>query len=400
MNRTIDIISFTDGGRVLSLKLKDAFAALGYEAEAVSGKATSQSVGENGSGAVRTVRLGDWTAEHFRTGAVLIFIGAAGIAVRAIAPHVKDKKTDAAVIVMDEMGRFAVPVLSGHIGEANLFAGMAAAITGGQTVLTTATDVNRLFAVDVLANRNELVISDMTKAKLFSAALLESRAARIIIPDHFADLIRIEGEVPEEAAVVRTEEVRAGDGPPLTDVRVDGPRLTDARADGPRLVDARADDLRLTDVVISPGTVDPAGPLQLVPRCLYLGVGCRRGKKAGDLLQFLKDEMAKAGLSPAAVRSLNSIDIKKDEAGLITCAKELGVPFRTFPAEILRAAEGDFTPSSFVAETTGVDNVCERAAWAAATEEGGGPGRRFILKKTARDGMTLAVVMAEVPVRF
>ena len=390
MNRTIDIISFTDGGRVLSLKLKDAFAALGYEAEAVSGKASSQSDSENVRGAVRTVRLGDWTAEHFRTGAVLIFIGAAGIAVRAIAPHVKDKKTDAAVIVMDEKGRFAVPVLSGHIGEANLFAGMAAAITGGQTVLTTATDVNRLFAVDVLANRNELVISDMTKAKLFSAALLESRAARIMIPDRFADLIRVEGEVPEEAAVVRTEEVRAGDGPPLTDARVDEPRLVDARADGPRL----------TDVVISPGTVDPAGPLQLVPRCLYLGVGCRRGKDAGDLLQFLKDEMAKAGLSPAAVRSLNSIDIKKDEAGLITCAKELGVPFRTFPAEILRAAEGDFTPSSFVAETTGVDNVCERAAWAAATEEGGGPGRRFILRKTARDGMTLAVVMAEVPVRF
>jgi hypothetical protein len=81
-------------------------------------------------------------------------------------------------------------------------------------------------------------------------------------------------------------------------------------------------------------------------------------------------------------------------------AEELGVPFRTFPAEILRAAEGDFTPSSFVAETTGVDNVCERAAWAAATEEGGSPGRRFILRKTARDGMTLAVVMAEVPVRF
>ena len=390
MNRTIDIISFTDGGRVLSLKLKDAFAALGYEAEAVSGKASSQSVGENGSGAVRTVRLSDWTAEHFRTGAVLIFIGATGIAVRAIAPHVKDKKTDAAVIVMDEKGRFAVPVLSGHIGEANLFAGMAAAITGGQTVLTTATDVNRLFAVDVLANRNELVISDMTKAKLFSAALLESRAARIMIPDRFADLIRVEGEVPEEAAVVRTEYDREADVRAADNRAEDVPRLADARADGPRL----------TDVVISPGTVDPAGPLQLVPRCLYLGVGCRRGKDAGDLLQFLKDEMAKAGLSPAAVRSLNSIDLKKDEAGLITCAKELGVPFRTFPAEILRAAEGDFTPSSFVAETTGVDNVCERAAWAAATEEGGGPGRRFILRKTARDGMTLAVVMAEVPVRF
>jgi len=188
MAKKIRIISFTECGASLGRRLACAFSETGYDALSYSGRGRAagddavSGAGSAGSAAPPVIRLADFTRNNFQTGTVLFFIGAAGIAVRAIAPYVRSKKTDAAVIVIDEKGRFCIPILSGHIGEANLFAEMAAAMTGGQAVLTTATDVNDLFAVDVLANRNDLAISDMAKAKAFSAALLESRKAAVVIP--------------------------------------------------------------------------------------------------------------------------------------------------------------------------------------------------------------------------
>ena len=357
--KQIEIISFTEAGAALAEKLRDGFGALGYPAGATSGKGRSQT--DSGK---PPVRVGDWARDHFATDAVLFFIGAAGIAVRAIAPHVKDKKTDPAVIVLDERGQFAVPILSGHIGEANLFAQMAAALTGGQAVLTTATDVNDLFAVDVLAHRNALIISDMTKAKLFSAALLESREARLYIPGEYADVITVKGDVPKEVLVL---------------VRPDGG------------TEAQLKDLPTAE--ISPRVPDADGYLQLIPRCLTVGVGCRRGKSKEEIGGFLKEVFEEAGLDLRAVSSLASIDLKKDEEGLIGLASDLKVPFETFSADSLQGIEGDFTPSAFVAETTGVDNVCERAAVAAG-------GARLLLKKTARDGVTIAVGIKPVEIVF
>ena len=117
----------------------------------------------------------EWTKRRFEDSDAIVFIGACGIAVRSIAPFVKSKKIDPAVVVVDEQGKFAISLLSGHIGGANELAEEVAEIVHGQPVVTTATDLNGKFAVDVFAKKNNCFISDMELAKEISAALLAGK---------------------------------------------------------------------------------------------------------------------------------------------------------------------------------------------------------------------------------
>ena len=119
--------------------------------------------------------LADWTRKQFSQADCLVFVGACGIAVRAIAPFVKDKFADPAVLVIDEQGRFCISLLSGHVGGANAFANLCAQALGATPVITTATDLNHAFAVDVFARKNNLVISDMELAKEMAALLIRGK---------------------------------------------------------------------------------------------------------------------------------------------------------------------------------------------------------------------------------
>ena len=303
-----------------------------------------------------------WTQEHFRKGNVLVYIGACGIAVRAIAPFLKGKDTDPAVIVMDEKGQNVIPILSGHLGGANSWAQRLARITGGQAVLTTATDVNGLFAVDVFAAINNLMIDDLRKAASFSAQLLREKAARVILPGKYADMISIKGEAPGELKVQHS---------------------SDAELFGSSEANA---------VLISPDQTPADAPLQLIPRCLIVGIGCRRGKSYEQLRDFVRETLEELGLRREGVCALASIDVKKEEPGLLSLAAELGVPLVTFSAQQLEEAELDgwtFAESDRVREHVGTGNVCERAAVAA------GVGK-ILRGKTSRDGMTVCVGMAPV----
>ena len=134
--------------------------------------------------------------------------------------------------------------------------------------------------------------------------------------------------------------------------------------------------------------------LHLVPRIVHIGIGCRRGTGAQKLETAVREALAAAGVPREAVRGAASIDIKKDEPGLLALCEQQGWPLETFSADALRQAAGDFTPSAFVAETVGVDNVCERAAVCAAA------GGRLLCRKTARDGVTVALAAREFRVRF
>ena len=98
--------------------------------------------------------LDNWTQRAFEEADGIVFVGACGIAVRAIAPYLKNKYQDPAVVVADEKGQYCISVLSGHIGNGNVLAKKVANITNGTPVITTATDVNGVFAVDVWAKEN------------------------------------------------------------------------------------------------------------------------------------------------------------------------------------------------------------------------------------------------------
>ena len=125
--------------------------------------------------------------------------------------------------------------------------------------------------------------------------------------------------------------------------------------------------------------------LILAPKTDVLGIGCKKNKEYDDIRRRIEEACAAGLIREDNICALASIDIKADEAGLLEAAQVMRVPFVVFTAEELRKVPGDYTPSQFVENTTGVDNVCERAAVAAS---GGG---RLAVRKQAGNGITLAV---------
>ncbi len=317
-------LAFTDRGLALAGRL----------AEVLPGSVSR--CGKNG------VPLAEWTAQQFAQSDALIFVGAAGIAVRAIAPHCRSKATDPAVVVMDECGRFAVPILSGHLGGANDLARELAAVCGAVPVITTATDANGLFAVDEWAKKQRCTVLEVEKIKLVSGKLLagENVACWSDFP--------IAGSAPAGVTMAGTQ--------------------------------AEAD---------FAVTLFPQGEaLHLVPKIGVLGIGCRRGTPAEQLEQEFAVFCSEHGLAPQAISAAASIDLKQNETGLLEFCKNHLWNVTFYSAEQLKNAPGEFTPSAFVRSVTGVDNVCERAAVLTA----GGPLR---VKKYAAGGVTFA--LAQMP---
>ena len=306
-----------------------------------------------------------WAEQRFQDSDAIIFVGATGIAVRAIAPHVRDKRTDPAVIVLDEQGKFCISLLSGHIGGANDLVRKISEPLGCIPVITTATDVNSLFAVDEYAKKNHMVISNMTYAKEVSAALLSG------YPVGFYTHFPVKGELPE--GLTWSE------------------KLEEARRDSAENENGGTS----LGIYISPSYNRAYfdHTLWLIPRCLVLGIGCKRGTPTTEVKKLAEKVLREHSLYLEAVSSVASIDLKADEPALINFAGELGVPFHTFSAEQLKSLKGSFTSSEFVEKVTGVDNICERSA----VMDGGG---RLIIRKTGENGVTCAVALLERSIEF
>lgn len=304
--------------------------------------------------------LKEWTGRRFAEKEALIFVGACGIAVRSIAPYLQDKLKDSPVLVVDEGGNYVIPILSGHYGGGNEMAVLLAKQLGAVAVITTATDVNGLFAVDVFAKKNGLVIGAKEGIAKVSAKVLKNR------PITF----RIDGEV-------------RGTVPPEVELLFQKNTGSENNA--------------LPDVTVSVRKAEGA-LLQLYPKAVILGMGCKKGKSCGEIEAFVSEQLELLQIPMAAVRALATIDRKGEEPGFLAFAENYGLPFLTFSKERLNGTEGNFSVSSFVKEQVGVDNVCERAAVAGANADG--KTAELLLKKTAKDGMTLAVAEEKWSVTF
>lgn len=299
-----------------------------------------------------------WAGEQFAKKAALIFIGACGIAVRAIAPHIKDKLSDSPVLVLDERGRYVIPLLSGHVGGANELAELIADKIGAAAVITTATDINHRFAVDLFAVKNHLHILNPEGIAKVSAKVLRGEKISISI-EEYDDRIKIgKSQLPEE--------IELAPYPPV----------------------------RTVDVVISTtaekGELSRMAVLRLKPKEYILGIGCKKGKKKEEISGFICRSLEKLGLNSSEVSMITSIDKKSREEGICLWAEENRISFVTFSGEKLKSQKGDFHGSAFVEQAVGVDNVCERAALFAC-----GEGGRLVLEKQAEDGITLAVAKRE-----
>lgn len=368
----IGIISFSAAGESLADKLSSGLAERLEGAEIVTACKSKYAKEPLEGSHVR------WTGERFADSDGLIFIGAAGIAVRAIAPFLKDKKTDPAVVVMDDRGRFAISLLSGHMGGANTLAETAAEITGAVPVVTTATDNHGKLAPDIFAQKNNCRIGSFAAAKEMAAALLNGEEIGLVSDFE----IEPESVMPEYIKVVSSEE--NGAVPDCTKLPEMG-------------------------IVISPCARerrDFKGTLRLIPQCAYLGVGARRGTPAEKINEAVSKAISEADLDMRAVSCVATIDLKKDEEGLLEFCRENHLKFQTFTAEELSAAEGEFSSSDFVKKTTGVDNVCERSAVLAASQDVTGKlnyigvAPVLIVPKQKGEGVTCAVAVKKWRIRF
>ena len=299
-------------------------------------------------------------AERFNHYNGHIFIMAAGIAVRMIAPLIRHKTKDPAVVVVDERGRHAISLLSGHIGGANTLARDTAHAIGGQAVITTATDVNDLPAIDEIATNKGLSIENPEAIKAVHMALLEGEKIRIFDP---YELIRNELKDPDCFLVETGTDVSA---------------VVSKWKKNPR-PGVFTDD-RLADL--------PPDTLLLRPRHLAAGIGCNRNTPLDEIMELIHEVFVTHGLSVKSIGALATIDIKKDEPGLNAAAIHLNVPIRFFSSEELNHVNAIQTPSETVRRITGAKSVCEAAAILAAKN---GP---LIISKKKTPNVTLAVARA------
>lgn len=275
---------------------------------------------------------------------VIIFVMAMGIIVREVAPYIKHKSVDPAVLCLSVDGRFIIPVLSGHLGGANDFAEKLAMDISAVPVITTASDILNKKAVDLIAKENNLIIDSFKDAMDITAMMINEEHVEIISD------VEIEN---------------------LETTSITG--FNNSKACGLIYISYKTD-------------LKPKPPyVWLIPKSLVLGIGARRGTSYEKIEKLLKKQLSKYQLDIRAVNKIVSIDIKKDENGIIELGKNLKVPFITYTAEELERVASNFDQSEFVKKITGVGAVSMPSGYLGSNRG------KCIAEKIAEDGITLSI---------
>jgi cobalt-precorrin 5A hydrolase len=281
-----------------------------------------------------------------------VFIAASGIVVRAIAAHLRSKRVDPAVVVIDQRGKHVISLLSGHLGGANRLAEEAAAITGGVPVITTATDTEGVVSIDLLTEERGLVLSNPQAVKGVNMALLKGEAVQVYDPGDWLGL----AEHPQRRLFRLLNEEKECD-PEKPGVWV---TWETGKQDGGRLV--------------------------LHPPVLIAGVGCNRGTEAREILGLITRTFSHHSLAVLSIRCLVTIEEKREEEGLLKASRVLDVDLVSFPASELRTVAVP-NPSQEVMKHMGVESICE----AAALLKSG--AKELLVQKTKSRNVTLAVAL-------
>lgn len=290
----------------------------------------------------------------------LVFVCACGIAVRYVAPLLKGKHLDPAVVVTDELGGFVISLLSGHLGGANDLAREIAVATGGVPVITTATDVLGLPCVEDIAGRFSLAIEDVKRIKAINSAIL--RGGRILVVDSDAG---------------RLAQIKKAFG---------GFKGFSFRRKMPGKIEGTGAIVSITPLT---GRRYTAPAIELRPKEFVAGVGCRRGVRVAEVKEALGLALELAGVSILSVRNLATIDLKKDERGLAGFAKKAGLPIEFFsPEELNKIKRPPSGASRVVREKTGAAGVSEPAALLSSG------AKRIWLKKIVSKRVTVALARA------
>jgi len=288
-----------------------------------------------------------------------ILIMSTGIVVRIIAPLIQHKTKDPAVVVIDEKGLHAISLLSGHIGGANELALKIAEITAAEPVITTATDINNIPAIDLLAIQKGLIIENPEAIKNVSMAFLNKE--KIILHDPYQYLT---GTLPASNIILNGVDYR------IADDTIRKNRILD----------------KIQGVFIDYIKADiPTHFLKLRPAILAIGMGCNRNTSMQELKAFFLEVMDMFNLSARSLLNLSTIDIKSDEKGLLDLARILEIPIKFYSRKQLEQVKNIEHPSFMVKKHIGVTSVCEAAAILSAKNG------KLIVPKQIKGNVTIAI---------
>ena len=277
-----------------------------------------------------------------------VFIFSTGIAVRLIAPLLESKIVDPAVVVVDDNGNHAISLISGHLGGANVLTKKIADIIHARPVITTATDINGLPAIDLIAKEKGLFMETPWNIKRINMAFLTGKLIHLYDPFGF-----VEEKLQGISRVKETD-----------------------------------DDQDFEKIFCSP-EIRPVSRETMIlrPPVLSVGIGCNRGTKVEEIYHFLARVLEDGNLSMHSIDCLSTIDLKENEEGLLSLAKKMKLPLDFHTGEKLNSVESIETPSEMVEKHVGVKSVCEASAILSADN-----GKLIITKKKNKD-VTIAVAI-------
>lgn len=299
----------------------------------------------------------------------LICIMATGIVVRILAPLIVHKTSDPAVVVLDQKGKYAISLLSGHLGGANDLAREMAAISGGEAVITTATDVAGELSFDTFAKKHDMAIENIGQLKHISGALLSGKKVNVFTAKNAAKLY------PELAKEQKRGMIAIL---PLSEFF----KTYTIESNIPSVViDER--------LFVSNSTVPQAAPvLYLRPRTICAGIGCKRNMEQKPIEEALLQTLKEEGIHPLSLKCIATIPLKSDEPGIIGTAANLNVPLQIIPTEEIENLDINqlgIQTSEFVASQTGVLSVSTACSYLAS-------GKGTILRDKAKHkGITIAL---------
>ncbi len=292
------------------------------------------------TGVTQVESLSAWVAENFKSHKALIFIGAMGIAVRCIAPCVESKYSDPAVVNIDSLGRYAVSLLSGHIGGGNDLTRELAHIIGAEAVISTRSDATSMWALDTIDRRfgwRRAYRTESINEAIYNFVNCENVALLLDSRDSGTEYME------------RTK-------PDSVDIYYDYSKIDQAEY---KLI-----------IAVTPRRYNDAkcDILYYHPQRLHLGFGCRKECATEGVAEYIKEQLLANNIAPESITSISTIELKKDEPLLTELTSKLGVEsINIYTAEELSQIE-TLNPSEKVCNVTGVSSVSEAAAILAASE--------------------------------
>lgn len=260
----------------------------------------------------------------------IIFITAMGIAVRVISPYIQKKDIDPCILVVDENGNFIIPILSGHLGGGNELASEIAKKIKALPLITTSSDISGKIAVDTLATKINGRLKDLESAKKVTSLIVAGEKVQIKVPENISD------ENPSGVILVSNRE-----------------------------------NIEIT---------------QIIPKNIVIGIGCKKGSSKEKIIFAIKDILKELNISYKAIRVIGTVDIKKDEIGIIESAKYFDVPLKIIQRDEIKKIQDRFEKSEFVEKTIGVTSVSAPCSVLSSEKNG-----KLLVEKKIYEGITLSV---------